>query len=117
MQHIRLYTGEDGQSHFAEINIQLSDAKYGKMSEKFNVNGVIFGEVTEEREVAWHNPPCAQYIIMLQGSMEIEIGDGTKKWFHEGDVVLAEDTTGQGHITRAASEGPRQYLVLPLVMR
>lgn len=46
--------------------------------------------------------------------MEIETGDGTKRIFHEGDILLAEDTTGQGHITRAASEGPRKYLAIPL---
>lgn len=51
---------------------------------------------------------------MLQGAMEIEIGDGTKKNFYEGDVLLAEDVTGQGDINRAANEGVRKYLVITL---
>jgi uncharacterized cupin superfamily protein len=37
---------------------------------------------------------------MLSGEMEVEIGDGSKRRFKAGDVLLAEDTTGQGHITR-----------------
>jgi hypothetical protein len=46
--------------------------------------------------------------------MEIEIGDGTKRIFNTGDIVLVEDTTGQGHVTRAASLGSRRYIVIPI---
>ena len=33
--------------------------------------------------------------------MEIGIGDGTTRGFGRGDVVLADDLTGQGHTTRS----------------
>jgi hypothetical protein len=33
--------------------------------------------------------------------MEIGIGDGTKRRFGPGDVVLADDLTGRGHTTRS----------------
>jgi quercetin dioxygenase-like cupin family protein len=46
-------------------------------------------------ELTWHNTPCPQYIIMLQGAMEIEVGDGTKRIFKEGNILLAEDTSQQ----------------------
>jgi quercetin dioxygenase-like cupin family protein len=74
----------------------------------------VFGELGELREISWHNPSCSEYVIMLKGSIEIEVGNGTKKIFNEGDIILAEDTTGQGHVTRAASEGVRRYLIMPL---
>ena len=32
-----------------------------------------------------------------------------------GDVLLAEDLTGQGHITRVVGTEPRFYAVVPLV--
>ena len=31
-----------------------------------------------------------------------------------GDVVLAEDLTGQGHITRVVGSEPRFYAIVPL---
>jgi hypothetical protein len=36
-------------------------------------------------------------VITLSGSVDIGIGDGSRMTFHPGDVLLAEDTTGQGH--------------------
>lgn len=113
VKFIKIVTGEDQQSHFQEMEIELFEAEYGKLSNSIAVKKLIFGEIEGTEMIDWHNPPCRQFIIMLHGSMEIEIGDGTKKIFHEGDVVLAEDTTGQGHITHAASAGTRRYLAIP----
>jgi hypothetical protein len=39
-----------------------------------------------------------RWVITLAGSVDIELGDGTRETFLPGDVFLAEDTTGQGHI-------------------
>jgi uncharacterized cupin superfamily protein len=55
----------------------------------------------------WHNAPRRQYVIMLSGQMEIQVGDGTVKRFGAGDVLLAEDLTGRGHTTRVAGDAPR----------
>ena len=49
----------------------------------------------------WHTAPRRQYIFILAGQMEIGIGDGTTRRFGPGDVVLADDLTGQGHTTRS----------------
>ena len=79
-----------------------------------HVSDAIFGYIEDVPDISWHNPPCRQYIILLKGAMEIEVGNGASQVFNEGDILLAEDTVGQGHITRAASEGSRHYLALPL---
>jgi len=38
-------------------------------------------------EISWHNPPVPQFVIMLEGAMEIETGNGTKRIFNTGDIV------------------------------
>lgn len=114
MKYTRLYSGDDGQSHFEELSMELIDAPIGKIAQSFDVSNAIFGYIDDISEVSWHNPPCRQYIIMLKGAMEIEVGSGVSKLFNEGDILLAEDTVGQGHITRAVSDGSRYYLALPL---
>ena len=48
-----------------------------------------------------HPPPRRQSLITLQGESEIVLGDGTTQSFGPGDVMLAEDTHGEGHITGA----------------
>ena len=55
-----------------------------------------------------------QYSIALSGSAEIEVGDGTVARVGPGDVVLAEDLTGQGHVTRVVGDQPRYYAIVPL---
>ena len=39
------------------------------------------------------------------------IGDGTKRRLGPGDVLVAEDLTGKGHIARGVGEEPRVSLV------
>jgi hypothetical protein len=114
MKITRLFTGFDGESHFQDIDIPLKDAEFGKITDAIAVEDLRFGEIEDLNEIPWHKAPRAQYIIMIQGSMEIEIGDGSKRTFKEGDIVLAEDLTGQGHITRATSQGTRRYMIIPL---
>ncbi len=114
MKITRIYTGNDGESHFEEMQVDFFEAAYGKLSQLVETQGVIFGEVDKENEIDWHNPPCKQYVLMLRGIMEIETGHGVKKSFKEGEILLAEDLTGRGHKTRALSEGVRNYMAIPL---
>jgi hypothetical protein len=49
---------------------------------------------------------------MIGGSADIETGRGEKRVFKPGDVLLAEDSTGQGHRTRVLGKTPwRQVFV------
>jgi hypothetical protein len=114
MKITRLLTGPDKQSHFQEAEMELIDAYIGKITTSFPCGDIVFGEIEDDKIVTWHNPPCKQYVIMLHGAMEIEVGDGSRRIFREGDILLAEDTTGQGHRTHPASKGIRRYLVIPL---
>lgn len=116
MQITRLYTGDDGESHFEDIEVELDDrGAIGALSELVPTRGVIFRITGTDYDYAWHNAPQRQYIVLLSGGgVEIEIGDGTVRQFHAGDVLLAEDTTGRGHQSRALGDEPRQSLMIPL---
>lgn len=115
MKITRLYTGEDGQSHFEEVDIPLEDAgEIGRLSEAEPATGIIFRETGPEYNYDWHNAPRPQYIIMLEGEVDVEIGDGTVRRFGPGDVLLAEDTTGRGHISRAVDNRPRKSIFVIL---
>jgi uncharacterized cupin superfamily protein len=54
-------------------------------------------------------------VVTLSGQVEIEAGDGAVRRFGPGDVLLAEDLTGQGHLTRVVGDQPRTALLVPLV--
>ena len=71
MKITRIYTGEDEQSHFEEIEIPLFDhGDIGRLSEIFNASGVIFRENPGNYHYERHNAPRRQYIVMLEGSVK-----------------------------------------------
>ena len=61
----------------------------------------------------WHNESRRQYLIVLSGQMEITVGDGTARVLRPGDVLLAEDLTGQGHIVRNLEDKPFVRVTIP----
>lgn len=116
MHVTRLYTGADGESHFEDIEIPLRDlGGIGSLSEQIDATGVVFRTTGPEYDYTWHNAPRRQFVVMLSGGqVEIEIGDGSRRRLGPGDVLLAEDTTGRGHISRAVGAEPRRSLFITL---
>lgn len=115
MKITRIYTGDDQQSHFEEIEIQtLAQGEIGNLSKIIAAKGLIFRETPADYQYGWHNAPQRQYVVMLDGAVEIELGDGTRKVFRAGDILLAEDTSGQGHISRSLDQSPRRSLFILL---
>lgn len=115
MKIVRLYTGPDHESHFEDIEVELNTSgSHMQASELQPAHGVMFRSASPNHLSSYHPAPRRQYVITLAGRVEIEIGDGTIRSFGPGDVMLAEDTTGRGHITRVVGGEPRKYLFIPL---
>ena len=115
MKITRVYTGADNKSHFEDIEVELKDGgKAGFMSSLQKATGVVFRETDGSYNFDFHNAPRRQYVVNLEGEVEIEVGDGTKRLLRSGDILLAEDTTGQGHISRAVGGKPRKSLFITL---
>jgi hypothetical protein len=115
MKITRIYTGEDGRSHFEDLDVELEDVGAGGyISAPWPASGVMFREVSGSYDLDFHNAPRRQLVVNLTGSVDIEIGDGTVRRLGPGSILLAEDTTGQGHISRAVDNQPRRCLFIPL---
>jgi quercetin dioxygenase-like cupin family protein len=114
MKIVRLYTGADNESHFEEIDVELNLSGHMEVSELQPAHGMLFRRVPATHRSNYHPAPRRQYVITLAGQVEIEIGDGTVRRFGPGDVMLAEDTTGHGHITRVIGGQPRDCIMIPL---
>ena len=111
MAIVRIYTGDDGQSHFEELDLEPNSA----LTLMNTATGVQFRSQEPNYFSDWHNAPRRQYVITLTGEAEIGIADGTLRRFGPGDVLLADDVTGKGHTTRVVSKGTRTsvFIVLP----
>ena len=60
-----------------------------------------------------HRAPQRKFIFVTCGVGEIELGDGSRHRFAPGDILFAEDTTGDGHVTRTL-EGMRGFAHVPV---
>ena len=92
MSIFRLYTGNDGQTHIEEMDL----SSHPELTELQNTTGIVFRSSEPGRFSDWHNSPRRQYVITLEGQGVIGIGDGTRRIFNPGDVMLAADLTGRG---------------------
>ena len=111
----RIYTGDDGQTHAEEYEVPLTTQRGAtELSEPVDVTSVQFRRTSPEYFIDWHTAPRRQYVITLAGESEVEFGDGTKVRLYPGHILLAEDTTGQGHISRAVGSEDRISIFLPL---
>ena len=115
MAIIRIYAGADAQSHFEEI--EPSFAPRGDKSESAELipgSGIVIRRFEPGRSNPWHHAPGRYAVFTLSGAVDIEIGDGTVRRLGVGDILIAEDLTGQGHATREVGPGPRVSVFVPL---
>jgi hypothetical protein len=57
--------------------------------------------------------PRHQWVVVLRGTVEVEVTDGSRRTFGPGDLLRAEDTEGTGHVTRPVGDPPMEGLFLP----
>ena len=111
----RLYSGSDGESHFEDMEIPLKEISINdSRSDNLPATGLFVRATQGDFELDWHNAPRRQLLIMLKGQSEVIVGDGTKRVLSPGDIMLAEDTSGRGHVTRSVNGQPRMSVFVTL---
>ena len=111
----RIYTGPDGQTHAEQIDMKLTaSGGSGELSEMAKVTGSQFRRQAPNYFQDWHPAPRRQYVITLSGRGEIELVGGKKIPLGPGHILLAEDVTGKGHISRGVGSEDRISLFIPL---
>lgn len=115
MNVVRVFTGDDGESHFEDMTIELHDqGASGRISDLWQAKGVIFRTVDGSYDLDFHTAPRRQFVVNLTGSVDIEVGDGTVRRLSAGEILLAEDTSGRGHKSTNVDGEPRSCLFIPL---
>lgn len=117
MKVTRIYSGEDGEARFQDLEVRFDSDQPGAYSPTYPVERLFFRTFPPRHEVDWHVAPRQQWVIVVGGVMEVQC-NGEKRCFSPGDVLFLDDLTGRGHITRNI-EGTRilAYLPTPLGFR
>jgi quercetin dioxygenase-like cupin family protein len=112
---VRLWTGDDANSHFEEGSLALESGVRGDlMSGKLGVTTISFQETESGGAFAWHTAPARQFVITLSGTLDFETRAGEHFILRPGDILFAEDTAGGGHRWKLTDDQPwrRVYVVL-----
>src|SRR3954465_15386493 len=115
MKVTRLYTGADGLTKVEEFDVPLKPRGGGTgRSEIVGGASLQFRGANQDYNLDWRVAPRRQYVVTLSGESEVELEGGRKIRLGPGHILLAEDTTGKGHISRAAGSDDRLSLFITL---
>ncbi len=113
---MRIWADEDGESHFEDLELSFSESDFVPpappvlLTEPETAKSFLIERVPPGWYGTWHNPPERVLAVYLSGEGEMGASDGEVRPLIPGTILLAEDTTGRGHITRMT--GPDEMLVV-----
>jgi hypothetical protein len=119
--YVRLFADERGESHFAEIAVELGPVDYSPPAPPLHVAGLFpatgcgfVGAPGDWDGQIPHPSPRRQVFCTLRGEYEVTASDGEVRRFPVGSLLLLEDTTGKGHASRIV--GAADVLVLAVAL-
>ena len=110
-----LYVDDAGETHFRDIEVEWAhEGLGGKLSRRQPATGIIFRETAGDYDLDWHPAPRRQYIVNLDAGVQITASDGETRLIGAGEVILVEDVTGKGHLSKAVSGQIRHSIFIPI---
>ncbi|RKX19986.1 MAG: cupin domain-containing protein [Candidatus Zixiibacteriota bacterium] len=106
MKYTQVYTDENGESHFQDVEIEFKSIDFAPPAPPLDISNAFpaiecsFLKAPAKWFGDWHPAPFRQLHFYLAGEVEAETSDGEIRRFKQGDVVLVEDTIGKGHRSR-----------------
>jgi hypothetical protein len=108
LTYVRIYADAAGESHFEDVEVALDQPmQVSQLSETFPVTGMNLRRNNREYVLDFHPAPRRQWILNLTGTVEMEASDGEVRRFGPASIILVEDTTGKGHISRSVGTDER----------
>lgn len=110
MKYVRVYADDNGESHFEDVEFELSPADFAPPAPPLNLSSFTpakrygFLSAPPGWVGGWHPAPKKQILFYLAGEIEAEASDGVIRRFGPGSVTLVEDTTGKGHRSRVVGD-------------
>ena len=107
--YTQLYSDAQGESHFADVEIDLASTDYAPPAPPLELSAfkpaTQYGFMNAPAGWAsdWHPSPARNMFFVLTGEWEVTASDGETRRFSAGSALLVEDTTGKGHSSRVVS--------------
>ncbi len=106
-----IFVDPHGETHFGsqefpehELAMGPPPNPVGKTSEFGAVTNMSVISFPAGTQAPAHNAPQPYICIILSGVGEVATSDGESRRFQAGDLLLCNDLTGKGHVTKAITD-------------
>ena len=112
MKYATLYADNNGISHWKDDEVDFFPVEFAPPAPPVYLSPFVatrqyaFFRAPADWFGDWHPAPARQIFFFLEGELEIMAGDGEKRYFAPGSILLLENTFGQGHVSRTISDSP-----------
>ena len=107
-----LYADENGETHFRNIDIEMSEiGPDDTTSKRLPATGIYFRTTPVDWFLNWHPATRRQYVIELDAPNKITAGDGETRIIGAGEIILIEDVHGKGHLSQAVGQMRRSVMI------
>jgi hypothetical protein len=113
MTSYHLFGDADGETHVAPLELPVHESSAGVVRGLHEVPAttVGFGEfIGRKPDVGVHHAPRRQFLVVLQGALEIRTTAGDVERLLPGDLLLADDVGTKGHVSRDVGDAPLMLL-------
>src|SRR6185436_20767122 len=110
MRYARLFATQDGESHFDDVEIELTRVEYVQsappleLSVSFSASHFGLMRAPAGWTSSFHVASARTMFFVLEGEWEVTASDTHSRRFPAGSALLVEDTSGKGHSSRVVSE-------------
>ena len=74
-----MYAGPDGESHFEDVDLDLTPGAGGAIPKCSASTGMMFRKTMPDYDVSWHPAPRRYFIINVEGHVELQVSDGERR--------------------------------------
>jgi hypothetical protein len=126
LRYVHLYSDARGVSHFRNERLTFRSSAASPAASRglsapeallsyslSNARGATLLLLKPGAREDWHRAPRRMWLIVVQGAAQVTAGDGEVRRFGVGSVLLMDDTTGKGHITRTLGKVDHIALTIP----
>lgn len=105
----RMYADSTGETHLAPLELPVRETYAGTVAGLSEIPATTTGMgrfIGRKPDVGLHPAPRRQFLVVLEGTLEIVTSGGEEQRLHPGDVLFADDVGSKGHHSRDVGDEP-----------
>jgi quercetin dioxygenase-like cupin family protein len=115
MSCYHLYGDTGGETHLTPIDLPERDSYAGTVRGLTEIPVTTMGMgqfVGRKPDAGVHHAPRRQFLVVLEGELEILTTLGQRACLRPGDVLFADDIGTKGHVSRDVGDDPLMLMAL-----